>query len=419
VHDIAAMTRNRWSVLALLTTAELLGMSLWFTASAVSPHFRSLWNLTAGEAGWLTTVVQLGFVTGTALAAALNLADILPSRLYFAVAGVAAAAANALLVVAPTFHSALVLRFVTGLLLAGVYPPAMKMIATWFVSSRGLAIGMIVGGLTLGKALPYLISSFGAAGYRGVILLASAGAVVGATAVAVAYRDGPYPFPRREFSWSLVPSVFAHRETRLAIFGYLGHMWELYAMWAAASVFFFDYFAARGNADVHAMQLAGIASFAVIAIGAAGSVAAGVWADRIGREVTAAMAMTLSAACALSIGWLFSAPPWVVITVSLIWGFAVVADSAQFSALVTEVAPRDGVGTALTLQTSLGFLLTAFTIGMTFWLRENFGWTIAFSVLAIGPLTGIVPMIALRRSSMRRQGMNRERTSGGGIGQAS
>ncbi|MEO7672365.1 MAG: MFS transporter, partial [Longimicrobiales bacterium] len=225
------MQHSRWSILAVLGVAELFGMSLWFTASAVSPQLRALWHLTAGQASWLTTAVQLGFVFGTAIAAVANLADILPSRLYFATAALLAAGANALLVIAPGFAVALVLRFLTGMLLAGVYPPAMKMVATWFQSSRGLAIGTIVGALTLGKALPYLLNALPSFDYRTVILSASGAAFAGAALVAIAYRDGPFPFPRRPFSWSLVPVVLAHRETRLAIAGYLGHMWELYAMW--------------------------------------------------------------------------------------------------------------------------------------------------------------------------------------------
>jgi MFS family permease len=395
------MHRSRWLILLLLGTAELLGMSLWFTASAVAPHFRTLWNLSPGETAWLTTAVQLGFVAGTALAAAFTLADIIDSRVYFAATALLAALANATLVVAPSYHVALFIRFCTGLLLAGVYPPAMKMIATWFQNGRGLAIGTIVGALTMGKALPYLLTAFPSLGARAVILSASAAAFCGGLMVAAAYRDGPYPFPRRAFSWGLVPLVFRHRETRLAIGAYLGHMWELYAMWSALSLFFVGYFSARGHAVISATALAGAAAFGAIAVGAIGSVIAGVYADRIGRERVAMAAMVLSAMCAMTIGWLTTLPPFVVVGLALVWGFAVVADSAQFSALVTEVAPAHAVGTALTLQTSLGFLLTAFTIWLTFQLHELFGWGVAFTVLAAGPLAGIPAMARLRKLRMK------------------
>ncbi|HEV2733719.1 MAG TPA: MFS transporter, partial [Longimicrobiaceae bacterium] len=375
---------GRWRILLLLSLAELLGMSLWFTASAVSPQLQVLWDLTAQQAGWLTTVVQLGFVAGTAVAALLNLADVVPARPYFAVSALCAALANALLVVAPGFAPALVLRFLTGFFLAGVYPPAMKMIATWFRSSRGLAIGTIVGALTLGKATPYLLRALGGASLEPVVLAASAGAVAAALLVGWGYREGPFPFARRPFSWRLVGTVVRHRPTRLAIGGYLGHMWELYAAWSFVAIFFFDLFLARGAAELRAGALSGLVGFAVIGMGAVGSVLAGTWADRLGRERITIWAMAISGACALLMGWLLHAPLALAVIVALVWGFSVVADSAQFSAVVTEVAPSHAVGTALTLQTALGFLLTSVTITAVPYLREAGGWPLAFGLLALG-----------------------------------
>jgi MFS family permease len=392
------VSHNRWSILALLSVAELLGMSLWFSASAVSAHFQVAWNLSPEQTGWLTTVVQLGFVAGTAIAAALNLADILPSRVLFAVSALLAAAANATLVIAPNFHTALVLRFLTGLLLAGVYPPAMKMIATWFVSARGLAIGTIVGALTLGKALPYLLHAFPSLDFRAVILAASCGAAIGGLLIAVAYRDGPSPFARRAFSWRLVSDVLRHRETRLAIAGYLGHMWELYAMWSLVSAFFVAVLQQHGASAIEATAMGSLIGFAAIATGAAGSVFAGAWADRFGRERIAIGSMIISGACALCIGWFTALPTGLLVALALVWGFAIVADSAQFSALVTECAPSHAVGTALTLQTSLGFLLTAFSIWLTVLLSTRVGWGVAFSILAIGPALGILAMVRLRQT---------------------
>jgi MFS family permease len=391
----------RWRMLALLSAAELLGMSLWFTASAVAPQLSALWGLDAQQGAWLTTVVQLGFVAGTALAALLNLADVFPARPYFAVAALCAALANALVVYAPGLAAALVLRFLTGFFLAGVYPPAMKMIATWFQSGRGLAIGTIVGALTLGKATPYLVGALEGGDFRTVVLTASAGGVAAAALVALGYRDGPFPFPRRPFSWGLVGATLRHRPTRLAIGGYLGHMWELYAMWAFVAVFFSEFFALRGAAGARAGSLGGLVAFAVIGVGASGAVLAGKWADRLGRERVTVWAMATSGACALTIGWLLHAPAILVIAVALVWGFSVVADSAQFSAVITEVAPPHSVGTALTLQTSLGFLLTMVTISAVPPLREAGGWPLAFGVLALGPALGIFAMTRLKSVRFR------------------
>jgi MFS family permease len=388
-------------MLALLSVAELLGMSLWFTASAVSPQLSELWSLSPSQAGWLTTVVQLGFVAGTALAAVLNLADIFPSRYYLAVCALGAALANLLLLAVPGYAPALVLRFATGLLLAGVYPPAMKMIATWFRTGRGFAIGTIVGALTVGKAAPYLVSALGTVVYTGVIVSTSLGAVTAAALVAAFYRDGPEPFERRPFSWGLVGTVARDARTRLAVGGYLGHMWELYAVWTGASLFFLDHFLRRGWTPTASAMWAGLSAFGLIAAGGIGAVLAGRWADRLGRENIAIASLVVSGACCLTAGWLVGAPSAVVVTLGLVWGFAVVADSAQFSALVTEDAPRHAVGTALTLQTSLGFLLTAGAIQALIAVEQRFGWGPAFSMLAVGPVFGIWQMVRLKAERTR------------------
>lgn len=371
-------------------------MSLWFTASAVTPYLQERWALDAAQAGWLTTVVQLGFVAGTAVAALLNLADIWPARWYVATSSFLAAISNSLVIALDDYTLALAARFATGLFLAGVYPPGMKMMATWFVQNRGLAIGALVGGITVGKATPYLIRAL-EVGPNFVMLSASFGAALGGLLIAIWYREGPHTFERRAFSWSLVGTVVRHRETRLAIGGYLGHMWELYAMWTLVAVFFFDYFGQKGLNAASTVASSGLIAFLVIAAGGLGCIMAGRWADRWGRERVTIWSMLVSGSCSLIIGWLLHAPLALVLGLALIWGFAVVADSAQFSALVTEVAPRHAVGTALTLQTSLGFLLTAFTIWLAIELHDWFDWRAAFSMLAVGPVLGIIAIRRLQR----------------------
>jgi MFS family permease len=372
-------------------------MSLWFSASAVSGQLRVLWQLSTIEAGWLTTSVQLGFVAGTAVAAILNLADLVPARIYFAVSALSGAVANAALVAAPDFRTALACRFFTGLFLAGVYPPAMKMAATWFRTDRGLAIGVIVGSLTVGKALPYLIRSADVSGVRSVFLVASAGAVAAALLVAAYYRDGPHHFPTRPFSWRLVTTVASDRRTRLVTAGYLGHMWELYAMWTWVPAFLAASAAARAvkGAPVP-VALVYLLAFATIAAGGLGALWGG-WASRHhGYAKVVTWAMMVSGLCSLGVGLCFGASFWLLAPVVLIWGFFVVADSAQFSAMVTEVAPKHAVGTALTLQTSLGFLLTMATIQLIPHLVNLVGWPLAFPALALGPAAGIAAIRRLR-----------------------
>ena len=350
---------RRWRSLALVSLAVLLGMSVWFTASAVAPVLEDRWDLSSNQVAWLTTLVQLGFVAGTILAAVLNLADVIPSRIYFSTSAVLAAAANALLASVSGYEGALILRFLTGFFLAGVYPPAMKMMATWFRSARGLAIGTVVGALTVGKATPYLFKLLGAAPVSAVVWGASGGAAFGGLLVAVAYREGPHSFRRAPFSWGLVGEVVRHRPTRLATYGYLGHMWELYAMWTWVPAFLSASAvaqAARTGAAALPTKLVDLAAFSAIAIGGIGCVWGGWMADRIGRGRFVNLAMAASGACALLVGFFFGQSFWILLPLVLVWGLFVVADSAQFSAMVTEVAPQQGVGTALTLQTSLGYI---------------------------------------------------------------
>ena len=379
-------------MLGLLAAAELLGMSLWFAASAVAPRLSEAWGLTAGQAAWLSTSVQLGFVAGTAIAALLNLADTLPSRVYFAVAATLGAAVNAAFVVAPDFGTGLVLRFLTGACLAGVYPPAMKMISTWFQNRRGLAIGTIVGALTAGKAMPYLVDAVPDTGVSQVILSASVGAVIAALLVATLYRDGPYPFPRRPFSWSLARSVLHSRDYRLVLGGYCGHMLELYSYWVWIPVFL----AASVVGQNVSPSTISLLAFGAIAVGAIGCIWGGAVADRVGYARLVTWAMAISGACALLTPLVFGRSLPLLSVLVLVWGVAVIADSAQFSTLVTRAVPSHAVGTALTLQTSIGFLLTTVSIQLVPPVVDFVGWRYAFPMLALGPLLGIISIRRLR-----------------------
>ena len=362
-------------------------MSVWFAGTAVAPVLRSRLLLSGSESAWLTSSVQLGFVAGTLIAAILNFPDILPLRWYVAGSALLAALANLVLIPADSFAAAIASRVLTGMALAGVYPPAMKMAATWFKADRGLAIGAIVGALTIGKAMPYLLEGGGGLPFVAVVAVPSAAAVLAALLIGGWFREGPYAFPARPFSWGLVGSVVREPQLRRITGGYLGHMWELYAFWAWIPTFLAASFAARAGASG-----AGIWPFACVAIGAVGCIWGGRAADRIGRIPVVRTALVVSAACCLASAFAFGGPNWLMVAICLVWGIAVIADSAQFSAMVTEQAPPHAVGTALTLQTSVGFLLTIVTIQLVPVLANQVGWRWALVILTFGPMAGLVSL---------------------------
>jgi MFS family permease len=383
----------RWRTLALLSVAELLAMSLWFSASAVVPALRTEWNLSDASVSWLTIAVQLGFVCGTLLSAFLNLPDIINVRYLFALCAFAGALANAAFgAYAYDASSAIVLRFLTGLFLAGVYPPGMKILATWFQRGRGVALGVLVAALTLGKASPYLVNDLGSSNWRANVLYISLFAFIGGLIVLFFVSDGPHALPSAKFDWRQAYAVFSNRGVRLASFGYFGHMWELYAMWAWLPVMIRASLEVTRDSSVSAE----VASFLVIGCGALGCVAAGLVADRIGRTVVTSWAMGISGTCCLLIGFLFGGNPFLLLLVAAIWGASVVADSAQFSACVTELGDPQYVGTALTMQTCIGFLLTTVSIELVPRLVILVGWRYAFAILAPGPALGVMAMIRLR-----------------------
>ncbi|MCC7002251.1 MAG: MFS transporter [Gemmatimonadaceae bacterium] len=386
-----------WRLLALLALAELLGMSTWFTGVAVAPQLDARWGLSPEQVGGLSTAVQLGFVAGTALVALLNLADVIPAKRFFAAAAVAAAGANAALLTAESYEAAVASRALVGACLAGVYPPAMKMASTWFRARRGLAVGTVVGALTVGKASPYLWRLLPEATLAQVVLSASAASVVAAALVSILWRDGPFAFPSRPFAWSRIGDVVRSRNWRLATGGYLGHMAELYSYWTWIPAFVAASAVAHaGDPTAASAPWVGALSFGTIAVGGLGCVWGGLVADRIGRERLVILAMAVSGLCALLIGLTYGRTPWLLAPIALAWGFFVIADSAQFSVLVTESVPAHAVGTALTLQVCLGFLLTTLTIQLVPPVVAVFGWRGAFAMLAIGPLLGIASIRRLR-----------------------
>ena len=385
---------GRWHALASLATAKFLALSTWFSASAVVLELEQVWSLTPATASMLTIAVQLGFVVGALVSAVLSLADRFPPRRVMALGALGAAAANAGLLLVSAAGPAIALRFATGACLAAVYPPAMKAMATWFRRGRGLALGVMVGALTLGSALPHLVRGLGGLDWQLVVIVTSLATIAGGM-IALLGRDGPYPFPRARFRFGDALRVARDRRVRLASYGYFGHMWELYALWAWAVAYLTASFQHVGMRDPDIGAAFG--AFAVVGIGTLGCVAGGALADRRSRTWLTSLAMILSGGSAAVSGVVWGLHPALVLAVMLFWGFWVVADSAQFSTLVTEVADQRYVGTGLTLQLALGFTFTAVTIWLIPLLVDMVGWRWAFLVLVPGPVLGTLAMRVLAR----------------------
>lgn len=387
-------------ILVKISLALLLSMTTWFSASAVIGELLPLYNVSASTGSLLTIAVQVGFLVGSVGSAVTTLSDIIPPRTLIFCGSIGAAATNACLLFGGDlgFGGAVMVRAATGGFLAFVYPPSMKLVSTWFRAKRGMALGVMVSGLTLGSAFPHLVTGLGGSDWRLVVWATSGLTLLGGSCIYFGVEDGPYPFPKSVFSWKASADVFRNRGVRLAMFGYFGHMWELYACWTWFSVFFAHAIRETGATitEDDIKSAAAYMTFVVIGVGAVGAWLGGVASDRWGRSMSTAVIMLVSGTCALLVGLTIGGPLWLTGIVSLIWGVSVIADSAQFSAIVTEVADQAYVGTAVTLQVALGFSLTVLTIWLIPALTDIWTFRWAFAILAIGPYIGAAVMLYLR-----------------------
>ena len=388
------MRTGKSFAVSMITICQLMALALWFSATAVLPQLRSEFGIGALQSSLFTSAVLLGFVLGTVISAILGLADRIEPRRFWAASAIIAATANLMILVVPIDGVVvIVLRLITGVCMAGIYPNGRKMVATWSRGDTGFLVGLLVGALTMGSAMPHLFAVAVPLDWRYVIITASITAYIAAIAVLFVHLGGtPGRSPR--FDPRMVGKIWSNKALRHACYGYFGHMWELYAMWGWIGLFLYGAFSDRvmDNPGVWSA----LSTFAIVGIGAFGSLAGGYYADRIGRTTVTIAAMIVSGTCAMVAGGLPDAPIILLIVVCIVWGISVIADSAQFSSCVIELADPHQVGTALTLQNAIGFLIALVSIHLVPVVADHAGWWGAFAMLAGGPVLGTIAMVRLR-----------------------
>ncbi|ADU28851.1 MFS transporter [Evansella cellulosilytica] len=382
--------------LLLLSVAMVWTMTTWFSMTAVLPELTELWSLTSTQGSLVTIMVQAGFVVGSLLSAFLNLPDRLDlSRMFFGAALVAGFATIATALFSSSYASALIFRFLTGVALAGVYGPGLKLMATWFKVRRGMALGFVVGALTLGSASPHLFRGFSVGSWEIVLMVSGLASILAGLLVVFTVNNGPYPLPKAPFDPAAIPRALRHTPVRLANYGYFGHMWELYAMWAWFGLFLLNSLQTSGVENPS--SLASFLTFIVIAAGFFGAWFGGMIADKFGRERLTLWSLATSGSIALLIGFFYGKSIWIIVILGIIWGISIIADSAQFSALITEHADQRFVGSVLTFQLAVGFAITMIVILLVPVLEAIVGWQYAFLLLVPGPVLGFLAMLRLHK----------------------
>ena len=387
--------RSKQMSLLLVTVATFLSLSVWFSTNAVSTALETDKSIGESSMAVLTIAVQVGFVFGTLFISFTNLSDRINARTLFTVSSILAAITNFLVVPLDSPDALIVTRFATGAFLGGVYPMGMKVLSGWYVSGRGFAIGTLVGAVTLGSGTPHILMSVFSENWQMVILVSSILAITGGVILKVFVGDGPHDVVGAKFNPRYLISALSQRGPRLALIGYLGHQWELYAMWAWIGSFMF-YVLEERPLFGDGIQLASVITFLVFAVGAVASSLAGAWSEKIGRTAVATIAMVISGCVALFVGFIPVEWSVLIVIVVLIWGASVIADSAQFSTAITELSDPVYRGTMLTFQTGVGFALTAVSIWLLPVVKDLSGWGWAFAILALGPVVGITAMLRLR-----------------------
>lgn len=376
-------------ILPVIVFSQLAVTSLWFAGNAIITDLQSAMNVGIGDTGIVTSAVQLGFIFGTLVFALFSISDRYSPRKIFFICSLLGAGSNLLIYfIASDLLSLLVLRFITGFFLAGVYPIGMKIAAGWYKEKLGNAIGFLVGSLVLGTAFPHLIKSIGSSlEWQQIIFIISGLSVIGGVTIYAFVADGPYISSGTKFNISAIITILKSKRLRSAAFGYWGHMWELYTFWALIPIILISYF----NQKTMELNIS-LWSFLIIAVGSLGCILGGIISPKAGSAKVAFIQLLLSCVCCLIAPIMFDASIHIFLIFMIFWGIVVVGDSPQYSAVIALSAPKDLVGSGLTLVNSIGFAITIVSLWFIYQFLDKIPISIALMILSLGPIVGLISM---------------------------